>query len=96
MSEVELWAAIVGFFLPVVIAAIQKAQWDDARKAWVAFGSCLVTGFGTAYFGGQLDLQNLDKVALDILIVFGAAITFYKGFWQKTGIAGAVERNILP
>ena len=37
MNDPEMWALIVGFFLPPIIAVIQKASWSDSVRAIVAF-----------------------------------------------------------
>ena len=83
MTDVEMWAGLVGFWLPVVLAFVEKETWLDRTKAVVAFLCCLAAGAGTAYFTGQFDPGS---IARSCLIVCVSAMTFYKAFWQKIGL----------
>ena len=94
MNDPEMWALIVGFFLPPIIAVIQKASWSDSVRAIVAFLACTIASLGTLYFSGSVDAwANTPKV---FLLVMVTTIATYQGFWKPTGVAGAIERNILP
>ncbi len=94
MSNMEMWAMIVGFILPAVIAVIQKVKWSDQVRSLVAFVICIITSVGTLFFNdGFTDWTNTPKVFLLIMVT---AITTYQGFWKPTGAAGVIERNVLP
>ena len=87
-SQLVMWSALVGSFLPVVIAVILRQEWDDGIKSVVAFLCCLVAAGGTAFFAGNLD--GVDIVTA-LLIIFTLAQTTYRGLWRPTGVAPAVE-----
>ena len=93
MSEnLVLWAAIIGFFLPLGIAVIQKKAWPSQAKAGVAFVICLIVAAIEVYLKGQIDTTDYVTAALVILV---SSITFYKGFWVPTGVAPTIEKRIL-
>lgn len=89
-ANVAMWAAIVGFFLPLGIALVQQPKWGDTTRALVAFGIVLVAAFGTVYFQGKLDFQNW---ATSFLLIMTESIALYKGFWQKIGVTGGSGPN---
>ncbi len=93
MSDADLWAGIVAFIMPIVVAAILKENWSEAWKAIGAFVAFVVVAAGTAYFNGQLDPKNFVH---DFLIIFNGAIIAFYGIWKPTGVAAWVEKNILP
>jgi len=68
-----LWSAIVGFVVPLAIAAINQSSWQPRTRGGVAFLVCLLAATGTVYFGGDLD--QIDDLAVAFLIVFGTAIS---------------------
>ena len=88
MTDLELWSAIVGFFLPLGISVVQQRGWNDGFRAVVTFLICMVAAAGTSYFKGDLNLNNWLH---SLLVVFVMTIAAFKGLWQKT-IAPAVER----
>jgi len=84
-----MWSLLVGFFLPPVIALIQRKGWSDGIRALVAFAACIVAALGTCYFNGSLDGRSLVSATLTVVVT---AIATYKGFWHKTGVSDAIER----
>jgi len=91
MTDLEIlaaWSLVVGFFMPVAVAFIQRQTWGDVPRAIVAFLCCLAAGFGTAYFTYYLSWSHF---AISFVLVLVSAISTYKGFWQKTGVASWVE-----
>lgn len=91
LSNSAMWALIVGFALPIIIAFFEQPGWSNEVRAWVALAVSLVVGFITAYLSGRLGL-SLQTVVTDVLLVVLTAIGTYKGFWQSSGIAPAIER----
>ena len=88
-----MWALIVGFFAPPVIAVIQQQKWSNAVRAAVTFVLALVAGAGTAFFQGDLTGKRFVEASLVILV---AAISTYHGFWKPTGIGPRVEELTSP
>lgn len=89
MSNLEMWALIVGFFSPPVIALIQQPKWGERLRAVVTFLFAILVGGGTAYFNGELGFEGGTVKA--ILLVLVMAIGTYKGFWKPTRVAPTIE-----
>lgn len=89
LSNVAMWAIVVGFLQPPVLSLIMQTKWNDRLKALVAFGFSLVTGAGTAWLNGSL---NGVGILTGILVVAVTSIAFYKGFWKPTGVSPSIER----
>lgn len=90
MSNLELWALVVGFFLPPVLALLQQTSWTAPVKAIVAFLASLVAGAGTAYFQGDLTGRRFVEASLVVLV---AAIATYHGLWRPSTIAPKIEEK---
>lgn len=93
MTNVQMWAIIVGFLTPLVVALIQQPTWIPAVRAVVGFLAAVVFGTGTAYFAGDF---NGTSWVTGVLLVLVSAISTYKGFWQPTGIAPRIETATSP
>lgn len=89
MSNLQLWALVVGFLTPPVLAIIEQSGWSKTIRSLVAFGAALLAGAGTAYFQGDLTSRRFIEASLVVLV---AAISTYQGFWKPTGIAPAIEK----
>lgn len=88
MSNLVMWNLVVGFALPLLIAVLQQPRFSRQTRAFITVVVSVLGGLGTAYFNN--DFQAAD-ITGSILIVAVTAITFYKGFFQPTGVAGAIE-----
>jgi hypothetical protein len=88
MSNLELWAIVVGTISPLVIAVIQQRNWASHVKAVVTVVAAIVIGLGNVYFNGMFNLTDMAK---SILLVFVATIVTYQGFWKPVGVAPAIE-----
>lgn len=91
MTNIQMWSLIVGFFLPIVTAAIIRRGWASSAQAVANFFAVVVAAAGTVYFEGNLDTDNIDGYVKSLLMVFVAAIASYHGLLKPTGIAPAVE-----
>lgn len=88
ITDLLMYAALVGFFLPPVLAIVIQTGWSDRVKAVVAFVACLVAGAGTAYFEADLDGRTWVSASL---IVLTTGLATYRNFWKPTGVAPAIE-----
>lgn len=88
MSNLEMWALVVGFFLPNVIALVVQSGWSQRLQSVAAFVVCAVAAAGTAYFQGDLTGRRFVEAGLVILVT---AVATYKGFWKPTGVASGIE-----
>lgn len=93
MTDLELLSLVIGFFMPIIVAAIQQPKWSSGARAVITFLVCVIAGGVTVYFKGGFTGQRIGTSALLILV---AAIATYKGLWQPTGIAPAVEKATTP
>lgn len=88
MTNLEMWALVVGFFSPVVLSVIQQPTWPQWARALVTFVFSVVVGGATAWFQNEF---NGKDIVTTVLIVLVAAISTYKGLWQPTNVAPAIE-----
>lgn len=88
MTDFEMYALLVGFFLPPALSIVQQSAWSDRLKAVVAFVACLVAGTGLAYFQGDLTGKRFATASLVILVT---ALATYRNFWKPTGISPGIE-----
>lgn len=90
-SDVQLWASIVGFLVPLATAVIIQRGWSPALQSVANFVVAAVAAAGTQYFEGNLDGSNLDGFIRTLMIVFVASIASYHGFFRPTNIAPKIE-----
>lgn len=88
-SNLVMWNGIIGFGMPIILSVLIQSRWPEWAKSLVAFVACLVAGYGTAYFAGNLDGRDWVSGAL---VVFTVAIASYYGLWKPSGIAPAIRR----
>lgn len=95
MSNLEMWALIVGFLLPPLLAIVMQTRWSAQVQSVVAFIACVVAGAGTAYFQGDFTGKRFVEAGLVVLVT---TIATYKGFWKPTGVAPTIETgtNLQP
>jgi hypothetical protein len=84
-----LWSALVGAWLPVIIAAINRHTWSSQAKGISTFVISGVAALGTSYFAGELDGED---IIVNVMIVLSAATVSYQTFWKPTDIAPSIER----
>jgi len=92
-SNLMMWAVVVGFFMPILLAIVQQPGWSDPVRSIVMFVASIIAGAGTVYFEGKWDTTNLVTT---ILLVMVTAIATYKGLWKTTTIAPKIERATSP
>ena len=88
MSNLEMWALIVGFLLPPALTIIIQTGWSEQVQAIVAFLACALAGAGTAYFQGDLTGERFVEAGLVVLVT---TIATYKGFWKPTKVSPTIE-----
>lgn len=92
-SNLVMWAAVVGFFMPPLLSIVQQPGWSQALRAVVMFVASLIAGAGTVYFMGKWDTTN---IVTTVLLVMVTAIATYQGLWKTTGIAPKIEVVTSP
>lgn len=93
ITDLLMYSALVGFFLPPVLAIVIQTGWSEKVKAGVAFVACLIAGAGTAYLEADLDGRTWVSSAL---VVLTTGLATYRNFWKPTGIAPAIENATSP
>ena len=98
MSESLMFSAVVGFFLPPLVAVIQQPHWPDWFRAVVGFLAAVVVSLGTLYFTGGLVLSGTGKewIIFDFLLLLVTSISTYRELWKPTGIAPMIEQISSP
>ena len=82
------WAAIVGFFMPAVIAFLNQSTWSNTVRGLVAFAAALVAAVVTTYLETGLDTKDLVTT---IIVVFFTAVGTYHTWWKPSTIAPRIE-----
>ena len=88
-SNQAMWAAVAGWFVPLLISAIVQTGWDSRAKSLAAFAVCVGVAAVTAWLAGQLTLEDLVTSGLIVVVT---AKTSYEALWKPTGVAPAIER----
>jgi hypothetical protein len=83
-------AALVGTFLPLLIAVIQRQHWSSKVRVAVGIAACAIAAVIVSYTKGQLNLHDLATTGF---IIFTLTKTTYLSVWKPTGIAGKVEES---
>ena len=88
MTDIQMYALIVGFLLPPALSVLIQSGWSDRVKAVVAFVACAVAGAGTAYLQGDLTGKRFISAGL---IILTTGLATYRNFWKPTGISPKIE-----
>lgn len=81
-------AALVGTFLPLVIAVVQRQHWRNSIRVAVGVAACALAAVVTSYTKGQLNLHDL---ATSGFIIFTLTKTTYLSVWKPSGISTKIE-----
>ncbi len=88
MNNLQMWTLIVGFFLPLAIALVQRRAWGNAPRAVVGFLCCIVAAAGTCWFNGGINLMDFVTSALTVVVT---SLATFSVFWNKLGATNAIE-----
>ena len=92
-TNMIMWSAVVGFFLPLAIAIPKRENWPSWLKGFFAFFCCCLAALGTAYFSG--DLTQIKDYATAALFVLFTALGSYKLLWgpEASGIESRISEK---
>jgi|SRR6188768_2337766 hypothetical protein len=93
-TNMIMWSALVGFFLPLAIEVPKRQRWPSWAKGLFAFACCLLAAAGTAFFSGTL--QNFRDIATAALFVTFTALGSYRLLWKPSGIANGINDTTNP
>jgi len=88
LSNGDLWRILVGFLMPLVIAAINQRTWRSQIKAAVMFGASVVVAAITLFFQGGVDWTDYPRA---FLLIFTTAQLGYLAWWKPSGVTDAIE-----
>jgi hypothetical protein len=89
LTTVDRWSMLVGVFLPLLIAAVNRQIWPGAVKLVVSALLCIVASAVTVYLTGQ---WNAHDVVGSLVLVATFSYASYHWAWKPSGVAPAVER----
>lgn len=89
LSIIAMWAIVIGFVQPPVLALIIQTKWSTRAQSIAAFAFSILTGGISAILNGQL---NGTSIVASVLIVAVTSISTYQGFWKPSGTAPAIEK----
>jgi|SRR5690242_12874161 len=84
------WAAIVGFFLPALVAIINRVDWKPWLKALVALVASVLVGTVTALLAGSFTGTTWLQA---IGVVFAASQLAYHTWWKNSDITNWIEQT---
>ena len=90
MTDLDMWAGIVGFAVPPLVAVFVQSAWPAWARAVFAFVVCVAGGGVTAALTGYLHGMS---PARSVLVVLFSALTFYRVFWHPSKIAPMIEKK---
>jgi hypothetical protein len=89
-TNVGRWSFLVGTFLPLAIATVNRQRWTSQAKGVMTFALSALAATGTSYFAGELTATDL---VTSLLIILVSATVTYTTFWKPSGIAETVEER---
>ncbi len=92
MTNLEIWAVLVGALAPLVIAVVQQPKWQPWQRAVVTLVFCAATGTVNAYFNDQFHGKTITSSVLLVLI---SSLATYEGLWKKT-VTPKIEQATSP
>ena len=87
-TDSELWAAVLGYLLPLAIAIVNQPRWSGAVKGLFMLLVATADGLGAAYFNGEFSGKNIVTCLLTAAVAIGVA---YHTVWKPSGIAPGIE-----
>jgi hypothetical protein len=80
----ELWAGIIGLFMPIIVSFIKRPDWDPRLSFGLSLLVSILVGAGTAFVSGSLLLKP-ETALVDIIAAFTASQVVYKSWFEYTG-----------
>ncbi len=88
VTDAQMWALVVGFASPLLIAVVQQPTWSGRRRTLVTVAWSLVATIGTTYFAGELSGRGLVSCYLVIVV---SAIATDQSLGRPLRVAGWIE-----
>ena len=91
--NLSMYTAVVGFFLPALIAVLNRCTWSQTTKYAMSFAVVCVAVIGHLIFAGEWNMADLPGSILKMLFM---TIGSYLIFWRPSGISDKIEQNVNP
>jgi hypothetical protein len=89
VTNLELWSAVVGLFLPLAVAVLQPVEGSSARRALISLAAgAFVSMAAVAVYGHGWSVRLQASSLTPLLVTMWAS---YAGFWRELGIPQAIE-----
>ena len=88
--NIEIWSGLVGFFLPILVAWLNRTNWENWKKALIALASAVLGGTVTALLNHNFNGANW-LTALGV--VFTSSQAFYHLWWKNSAITDYIEQK---
>ena len=89
LTTLDRWSMLVGTFLPVLIAVVNRQLWPGWAKLLVSAVMCVLASAVTVYLQGQWNAHDLVG---SLILVASFAYASYHWAWKPSGVAPAIER----
>jgi hypothetical protein len=89
--NLSMYQAVAGFFLPPLIAIVNRCTWNQTAKYAVSFGLVCVAAAAHLIFAGQWTMADIPGSILKMLFM---TVGSYLVFWRPSGISDKIEQNV--
>lgn len=80
--------AVIGFFLPLVISFVKRAQWSPGAKKWLAVLTSVVVGLVNTGIQAGWDFSSVGQffqlAVFSVTDIYVLAAVTYQNFWKDT------------
>jgi hypothetical protein len=76
-TDAQLWAAALGYLLPLAIAIVAQPRWTGAVKGLLMLVVAVLDGVGTAYFNGEFGGKSI------VTCMLVAAVAAARSCWRS-------------
>lgn len=88
MTDAQMWALIVGFLSPIVIAVVQRPTYGNQVRVLIMVAWSGISGTGTAWLAGEFTGRGITSCVLLVVI---SAISSYQSIWKPLRVAPVIE-----
>ena len=91
--NIDMYVAIVGFFLPMLIAGVNRCSWPSTTKYAASFIIVCLAAAGHLIVAGEWVPTNIP---LSIMKMLFMTIGSYLVFWKPSGLSDKIEAGVNP
>lgn len=93
MTTPELWAVLVGFLTPLLVAVVKQPRWSKQQKQVISIVVAVVVGVLNLLAQGVLNEASFTPsgALATLVLVLGASQGAYALLWKPTGVSDRIE-----